>query len=141
MTSIRHEQVEPSMSGEVITRLFVYGTLQPGDVRWHHLEPFVVDDGVADTVTGRVFDTGLDYPAAIFGDHAAPGGTIVGRTYTLDEASLADALAHLDEVEDTVGGRYHRVSVITGTGTTAWAYEYGGGLDLVEIVSGNWFDR
>lgn len=135
-----HHQVDVTAADEATRQLFVYGTLQPGDVRWHHLEPFVVDEGVADTVAGRVFDTGLDYPAAVFGANAKPGG-LVGRTYTLDEASLTEALAHLDDVEDTVGGRYRRVSVVTGNGATAWAYEYSGGLDLVEIVSGDWFDR
>lgn len=123
------------------SHLFVYGTLQPGDVRWHHLAPYVVDNGWPDTVSGRIFDTGLGYPASLFGERAEPGGTIVGRTYSLLESSLEAALAHLDEVEGTVGGLYGRVKVTTGRGALAWAYEYGGGLELVEIASGNWFDR
>ena len=117
--------------------LFVYGTLRPGDVRWPMLEPFVADDGVDDAVPGEVFDTGLDYPAAIFG----PTGTVRGRTYALRADRLEVALAVLDEEEDTVAGLYRRVRVTTARGHTAWAYAYGRGLDLTPIPSGDWFDR
>ncbi len=117
--------------------LFVYGTLRPGDVRWSILQRFVADRGVDDTAPGRVFDTGLDYPAAIFGDD----GTIHGRTYRLHADLLDEALAVLDEVEETVAGLYHRVRVTTGAGVDAWAYAYGDGLELTPIPSGDWFDR
>lgn len=120
-----------------IAHLFVYGTLQPGDVRWPILEPFVADEGVADTVAGQVYDTGLDYPAAIFGDT----GTIAGRTYALRSDRRDEALVVLDHVEDTVAGLYRRVSVTTGRGVDVWAYAYGAGLDLTLIPSGDWFDR
>ncbi len=121
----------------MITSLFVYGTLRPGDVRWSLLEPFAADAGVVDTVGGRVYDTGLDYPAAIFGGD----GTIVGRTYELHTDRLDVALEILDEEEDTVLGLYRRVVVTTGRGVTAWAYSYGAGLDLTLIPSGDWFRR
>ena len=119
------------------THLFVYGTLQPGDVRWSCLEPFVVDDGHADTVAGRLFDPGLDYPAAVFGGKS----TIVGRTYRLRGDNLDEALEVLDAEEDTVLGLYRRVQLDTGRGVRAWAYEYGDGLELTEIESGDWFRR
>ena len=63
-----------------VAHLFVYGTLRPGEVRWRFLEPFVVDEGVADAAIGQLFDTGLGYPAATFaaGDES---GTIHGRTF------------------------------------------------------------
>ena len=101
------------------------------------LERFVADEGVADTAGGEVFDTGLDYPAAVFG----AVGTIVGRTYSLRPELLAEALAVLDEEEASVGGRYRRVRITTGLGVEAWAYSYGGGLELSTIPSGDWFDR
>ena len=117
--------------------LFVYGTLRPGDVRWSFLEPFVADAGAVDSVAGRLFDTGLDYPAAVFdGDHS-----IAGRTYLLRSDRLDEALAVLDEEEDTVLGLYRRVEVTTGSGLRAWAYEYGDGLELTPIESGDWFLR
>jgi len=119
------------------SHLFVYGTLRPGDVRWPLLAKFVADEGVEDTALGRVFDTGLDYPAAVFDGE----GTIRGRTYALRDDRLDEALAVLDEEEDTVAGLYRRVRITTGLGTVAWAYAYGVGLDLTPIPSGDWFDR
>ena len=117
--------------------LFVYGTLRPGDVRWHFLEPWVVDAGRDDSVRGRLFDTGLGYPAAMFGD----GGIILGRTYELARATLGRALRTIDDEESSVAGGYHRVLVDTRTGVSAWAYAYGGGLELAAIPGGDWTAR
>lgn len=117
--------------------LFVYGTLRPGDVRWPLLQRYVDDEGVDDTTTGRLFDTGLEYPAAVFGE----GDRIHGRTYRLNAELLVEALAVLDEEEDTVDGVYRRVRVVTAGGIDAWAYAYGDGLELTPIPSGDWFDR
>lgn len=124
-----------------VKHVFVYGTLRPGDVRWRHLEPFVVDEGWDDTIIGRLFDTGLDYPAALLDDRAEAGGVIRGRTYALIESSMRQCLEVLDREEDIVGGRYRRIAIDTNSGTRAWVYEYGDGLDLVPIPSGDWFVR
>lgn len=121
------------------TVLFVYGTLMPGDVRWPILERFVVDEGTPDMVRGRLFDTGLDYPAAIFDDTV--DAWVRGRRYRLDVDRLDEALEVLDIEEDTVDGLYRRVTVTAASGTTAWAYAYGAGLDLTPIPSGDWFNR
>jgi gamma-glutamylcyclotransferase (GGCT)/AIG2-like uncharacterized protein YtfP len=117
--------------------VFVYGTLRPGDVRWRFLEPFVVGGGAHDTAPGSLYDTLLDYPAAVFHEE----GTIHGETFEIRHADLEDCLAVLDVEEDTVGGLYRRVSLTTGRGTRVWAYEYGQGLDLVHIPSGDWFEH
>ncbi len=119
----------------MIRHVFVYGTLRRGDVRWHCLEPFVVDEGRPDTVAGQLYDTGLDYPAAVF----AGEGTIHGQTFALEQASAVRALDVLDEVEGIVDGEYSRVAVRTGHGIDAWAYASGDGLDLTPIPSGDWF--
>lgn len=121
------------------TVLFVYGTLMPGDVRWPILERFVVDDGTPDRVRGHLYDTGLDYPAAIFDESV--DSSVLGRRYRLDAARLEEALEVLDIEEDTVAGLYRRIAVTTGSGVTAWAYAYGTGLDLTPIPSGDWFNR
>lgn len=121
-----------------MTLLFVYGTLQPGEVRWRHLAPYVVGEGREASVAGELYDTGLDYPAAIFGGDAH----IHGRVYPLDDGQLTDALSHLDEVEGAVRGRYERVSVVTGEGEHAWAYQCGEqALLRTRIESGNWLVR
>lgn len=121
------------------TTLFVYGTLRPGEVRWPHLRPFVVDEGWPDQVAGLLYDTGQGYPAARF----APGhaGLVIGQSFRLLEHSLAEALALLDRIEGAVVGLYHRVVVTTARGTVAWAYEYGGSLQLEPIPSGDWLAR
>jgi gamma-glutamylcyclotransferase (GGCT)/AIG2-like uncharacterized protein YtfP len=116
--------------------LFVYGTLQPGESRWVHLERFVTGDGVPATVAGSLYDTGLGYPAARFGTD----DTIVGRVYEL--VDHAAALAHLDDVEGAVRGLYHRVVVLTHTGTPAWAYECGDEALLARhLAGGDWRQR
>lgn len=127
------------------THLFVYGTLRPGDVRWPLLEPFVVDHGWPDTVIGRLFDTGLGYPAAVFDDPGtadlATTRIVHGRTFGLLQHSLSRALEVLDQEEDTVEGLYRRVEVRTASGVHAWAYCSGAGLELTPIASGDWFDH
>jgi gamma-glutamylcyclotransferase (GGCT)/AIG2-like uncharacterized protein YtfP len=119
--------------------VFVYGTLRPGDVRWPLLRPFVVDEGWPDEVRGQLFDTGLDYPAAVFG--TCHDAWVVGHTFTLLDHDVDHALAVLDDEEDTVLGLYRRVQVTTRRGVSAWAYEYGSGLELTQIRSGDWFQR
>jgi gamma-glutamylcyclotransferase (GGCT)/AIG2-like uncharacterized protein YtfP len=121
-----------------VTLLFVYGTLRPGEARWHHLEPYVVGEGAEASVAGELYDTGLEYPAARFGgDHQ-----IFGRVYTVNEALLPQALAHLDEVEGAVRGVYRRVEVVTAAGETVWAYECGeAALLRTRIESGDWQRR
>ncbi|MEG3598897.1 MAG: gamma-glutamylcyclotransferase, partial [Actinomycetota bacterium] len=64
----------------VVTDLFVYGTLLPGDVRWPLLERYVTGEGRPDAVSGLLYDTGLDYPAAIFDESATE--LILGRRYS-----------------------------------------------------------
>ena len=125
------------MSEREPERLFVYGTLRPGDCRWELLEPYVSDSGIGDTVAGTLYDTGLDYPAAVFG-----GSTLIrGIHFGLSEGTREEALRELDIVEDTVDGLYRRVRVVTSGGTEVWAYEYGDGLELTVIPSGDWFAR
>lgn len=127
-----------SAAGGTVVHLFVYGTLRPGEVRWHHLSPFVVGAAVDTAVDGQLFDTGLDYPAAVF-DRP---GRILGRVYELAADRLDDALAHLDEVESAVRGDYTRVSVRTESGHRAWAYQCGEeALLRRRITSGDWLHR
>lgn len=118
----------------MIDRLFVYGTLRPGQQRWRYLEPFVVDGGHDDSTSGTLHDSGHDYPAARFdGD-----GVIHGRVYALRVDRLDECLRLLDDVEGAVVDLFGRVAITTTTGLEAWAYEYHGDLPLPEIPSGNW---
>ena len=83
--------------------LFVYGTLRPGDVRWPFLSPWVTDDGTPDSVPGRLFDTGLGYPAAVF----EPGRSeVIGLVYRLASGTAAEALGMIDAEEHSVPGGF-----------------------------------
>ncbi len=118
----------------MITHLFVYGTLRPGQQRWRFLAPFVTDEGHDDSVSGALYDTGNGYPAARF-DH---DGRIHGRVYSLRTDRLDEALRLLDEVEGAVVDLFRRVAITTSTGVEAWAYQYCGETAFPAIASGNW---
>jgi gamma-glutamylcyclotransferase (GGCT)/AIG2-like uncharacterized protein YtfP len=118
----------------MITHLFVYGTLRPGQLRWPFLEPFVADEGQDAAVAGALYNTGNDYPAARF-DRS---GMIHGRVYPMRLDRLDEALELLDEVEGAVIDLFRRVAITTSTGVEAWAYEYSGETTFPAIPSGNW---
>jgi gamma-glutamylcyclotransferase (GGCT)/AIG2-like uncharacterized protein YtfP len=118
----------------MITHLFVYGTLRPGQQRWPFLEPFVMDEGRDESVVGTLYDTGNGYPAAKF-DRP---GKIFGRVYPLNIDRLDVALTLLDEVEGAVIDLFRRVAITTSTGLEAWAYEYCGEPQFAKVVSGDW---
>ena len=127
----------------MIHHVFVYGTLLPGDVRWRYLQQFVTDEGTVDAVDGSLYDTGFDYPAAVFegpeaAEGAVNGAVILGRTFEVAPELLDDCLAVLDVEEDIAGGRYRRVAIRTHGGADVWAYEYTFGFDLSPIPSGDW---
>jgi gamma-glutamylcyclotransferase (GGCT)/AIG2-like uncharacterized protein YtfP len=124
-----------------VRHLFVYGTLQPGESRWHELAAFVVGEGMPTTVAGKVYDTGLDYPAAKFSpDETAD--VIHGRMYEFDDARIDAALARLDAVEGAERGMYERVVVQTAAGPAAWAYECNDDELLVrQLPDGDWLAR
>ncbi|SDG13622.1 Uncharacterized conserved protein YtfP, gamma-glutamylcyclotransferase (GGCT)/AIG2-like family [Pseudonocardia oroxyli] len=91
-------------------RLFVYGTLQPGDRAWHLLEPLATAVSPA-TGRGRLFDTGLGFPALVPGADPVPGHVVTLR-------DPATALPGLDEYE---GPEYARVRVSV-EGRPCWTY-------------------
>ena len=99
--------------------LFVYGTLQPGRLRWPFLEPFALGATPA-TVAGLLYDTGQGWPAATF-DEAATD-LIPGTLVELDPARAEEALALMDEIEETADEVFVRVAITTSAGRAAWAY-------------------
>jgi len=121
----------------VITHLFVYGTLRPGQQRWPFLEPFVVDEGCDDSLAGALYNTGRGYPAAKFDRD----GVIHGRVYSLRVDRLDECLQLLDEVEGAVQDLFRRVAVTTFDGSEAWAYEYCDNAEFREIESGDWISK
>ncbi|SDN39338.1 gamma-glutamylcyclotransferase family protein [Allokutzneria albata] len=109
-------------------RLFVYGTLQPGASAWRLLEPLADGPGTPHHLPGRLYDTGLGYPALRPGD--GPG--VPGRVVGLREP--ATALRVLDEYE---GEDYRRVRVTLAGGLVAWTYVWTAEVSgMTELVSG-----
>ncbi|MEQ1874107.1 MAG: gamma-glutamylcyclotransferase [Ilumatobacteraceae bacterium] len=130
-----------TQSPDVVRHLFVYGTLQPGESRWHELAAFVNGEGVRTTVPGMVYDTGLDYPAARFSPDTA-ADVIRGRVYEFDDSRRDAALSRLDAVEGAERGLYQRVVVRTAAGPLAWAYECNDEELLVRrLPDGDWLTR
>jgi len=100
-------------------RLFVYGTLQPGRLRWPFLEPFAVSYRPA-AVPGLLYDTGNGWPAATFDTTATD--LVPGTLVDLDPDRVDEALAVMDDVEATATDVLARVAVVTDDGAAAWTY-------------------
>jgi 3-oxocholest-4-en-26-oate---CoA ligase len=130
-------------------RLFVYGTLAPGDAAWPVLEPWVIGDPAPDAVVGRLYDTGRGYPAATLGDDSAATegersvesthksrSLVHGTVVTLDPDRAPFALDALDRYE---GDEYARVAVHTQAGLEAVVYAWVAPLTgCREVAGGRW---
>ena len=99
--------------------LFVYGTLQPGHLRWPFLEPFAIGDQPAEVV-GELFDSNYGWPVARFTDLA--GDVVPGTLVELDPERADEALGVMDDVEATATDLLVRIAVTTVDGRAAWAY-------------------
>lgn len=110
----------------------------PGNGAWALVEPAATAVAPAH-VRGRLFDTGLGYPAACFDDRDAADavhGVVHGVVVTLREAQAARLLARLDRYE---GPGYRRITVAIDGGEPAFAYDWiGPRAGLVELPSGRW---
>ena len=113
-------------------RLFVYGTLMPGEPLWPALAPFAVFYEAV-SAGGRIWDTGHGYPAVRFD---AAGEPVPGVLVVLDPARAAEAVALLDEIEEE-GRLYRRVEVTTSAGP-AFAYEWLGPTDGLRVLPEGW---
>lgn len=113
-------------------RIFVYGTLMPGQPRWMHLHSFASAWEPA-TAPGGLWDTGLGYPAARFGEE---GGRVPGVLVTLTAERAGDAIGLLDAIEHE-GVLFRRVEVST-SGGVAVGYEWVGSVDGFRRLPGGW---
>jgi gamma-glutamylcyclotransferase (GGCT)/AIG2-like uncharacterized protein YtfP len=107
----------------VIARLFVYGTLMPGEGRWHLLAPLAAP-GVPERAhaPGCLYRTPYGWPAARFDPAAA--STVPGLVVGLRDPG--QALPVLDEVEGTGTGLFERHLIIAATAGQCWAYHWPG---------------
>src|SRR5215218_2498392 len=118
------------MEGDV--RVFVYGTLMPGEPLWPLLEPYAADWAPA-TSFGRLWDTGNGYPGARFDGRGDP---VSGVLVLLDGARTTKAVEVLDDIEEE-GTLYRRVEVTT-SGGPAFAYEWLGAVEGLRMLPEGW---
>jgi gamma-glutamylcyclotransferase (GGCT)/AIG2-like uncharacterized protein YtfP len=91
-------------------RLFVYGTLQPGERAWRLLEPLVRDVAPAEA-RGRLLDTGRGFPALLPGEQPVPGHVV----------TLRDPAAALQALDRYEGPEYVRRRIAV-EGRACWTY-------------------
>ena len=101
-------------------RLFVYGTLMPGRLRWPILEPYVRSHREA-AARGAIYDSGEGWPVAVFdeSDQVVPGVLV-----DLRPDMVGEALPLLDDVEDAATDKLRRIVITTIDGANAWAYHH-----------------
>lgn len=137
MVTATNESTKP----EPLNRVFIYGTLIPGQVRWPYMASYVAHNE-ADNTPGLLYATPFGYPAARFDATGNLDRLIQGYTMTIHPHTLESCLAELDEIESAVTGLYHRVVIETGNGHHAWAYQYGLGIDDLRLIeSGSWVEH
>jgi len=109
--------------GRALTaRLFVYGTLMPGEERWVFLAPLAAPARQERAeAAGYLYRTPHGWPAAVF--DAAAHTAVPGLVVTLLEP--ARAFPVLDEVEGTGTGLFER-RLVTTTAGQCWAYHWPG---------------
>jgi gamma-glutamylcyclotransferase (GGCT)/AIG2-like uncharacterized protein YtfP len=106
----------------VTARLFVYGTLMPGEARWHLLAPLAAPGPPERAkAAGNLYRTPYGWPAAVF--DPAVSAAVPGMVVTLRDP--AQALPVLDEIEGTGTGLFER-RLVTATTGQCWAYHWPG---------------
>ena len=104
-------------------RVFVYGTLKPGQHRWPALARFADGEQVDARVPGLLFDPGWGWPAAVFDpDHPED---VPGVVVAIAPESIREALATLDDIEGVAAGLFERV-LLDVDGAPCWAYHWPG---------------
>lgn len=110
-------------------RVFVYGTLQPGQPAWRLVESELIGPPVPATAGGTLYDTGLGYPALRLGD--GPG--VPGHVLRL--ASPRRTLPALDGYE---GEEYRRVRTTLPGGQVCWTYLWVEPVHGMPVLPAGW---
>ena len=121
---------------EIVSNVFVYGTLMPGEANYRQIEDFVIDYNPG-TIDGVLVDLGA-YPALVPGE-----GIVKGVILRMKQ----EALEITDRIEGYHAGRdrclYVREEVVVrlegGQEAIAWTYLFansGGVADCSRLVVG-----
>ena len=116
-------------------RVFVYGTLMPGQSRWPLLEKFIDGEPHPAFVRGTLYDTGVGYPALTDGNAAVSGYLVAVRPN-----AIGDVLRLLDQLEGVERSLFQRDLIeVHGTGAPAipaWVYRASSGTSLSTRIDG-----
>ena len=121
-------------------RVFVYGTLLPGESNHGVASPWLLDAQPGE-VSGRLVDCGL-WPALVRGGEAA-AGRVRGMWFTV----ASGALRAMDELEEFIGPEslnyYERIWVrdVSGQPLEGWAYVWPDARGLPYMSVNYWPDR
>lgn len=110
-------------------RLFVYGTLAPGQRAWPLVRPFTAS-ATRTWLPGALYDTGLGYPALRLEDGPGVPG------WVLRLRSPRNALPVLDDYE---GEDYQRVRVTLPDGEVCWTYQWTASTRGLRALPGGWY--
>lgn len=112
---------------------FMYGTMKPGHFFYPEIDEFVAET-IQATTRGRLFDSGVGYPAAVFD----PSSEQVISGFLLRWVPDLAAAAN-QKIADIENNLFRPTMVVTDQGIRAIAYEWIGSTDsLTPIPSGNW---
>jgi gamma-glutamylcyclotransferase (GGCT)/AIG2-like uncharacterized protein YtfP len=132
--SSKPEDGVPLSTSRSATFFFVYGTTMPDHLRYPLIEEYIAAF-VPDRVTGRLYDTGIGYPAAKFG-----GGQSMIEGYRLEirDGREVEARRAFTALET---GLFDPVTIRTESGATVTAYEWIGSVDRMELIEEGRWDR
>jgi gamma-glutamylcyclotransferase (GGCT)/AIG2-like uncharacterized protein YtfP len=126
-------------------KVFVYGTLKPGEYNYQYFCAGKVVEEKKAIAFGQLFDLSLGYPAMTFGENAVQGFLLTFADPAI--LSLLDELEDYDPHRSLEENEYYRqqVEIYTPEGEAlglAWAYlmtsEQVQHLEGVLIPSGHW---
>jgi gamma-glutamylcyclotransferase (GGCT)/AIG2-like uncharacterized protein YtfP len=107
-------------------QLFVYGSSKPGQPRYDYIQHYVASE-TEDSVTGYLYDSGQDYPAAKFG----PGEPIAGWVLTIHDDSVEEFFTEMTQMES---GLFALKQVRTVSGLLVRSFEWIGPTDGLERI-------
>lgn len=130
------------MSFSVPLKVFVYGTLKPGEVNYQR---YCLDEVTAEQdaiARGQLFDLPFGYPAMTCGENS-----VQGILLTFSDSSILQALDRLegyDPARSPEHNEYERrqIEVFSPDGTSlgvAWAYFMN--IERVKAVGGRWLEH
>ncbi len=121
-----------SLEGSRTVPLFLFGTLMPGELYYSRIAYAVAWYEPAAT-RGILYDTGVGYPAALFGGQETIRGFVVHLRQSLSD----EVLAEIDKLEDE-GNETRRVRVRVLDGLEVFAYEWNKPVEGLRELAEGW---